>query len=127
MGRQRVQTTFVKWFGALFWVGLTACAAEEGKSAPGSLLEVDIPENFTFATSRGLRVRAEGSATAIADTLAELRLVSGEMVYRGPLVSAVELAIPTAADRLHVTLRTAQNERQLEVPVTGADIVLAVE
>lgn len=127
MGRQRVQTTFVKWFGAMFLVGLTACAAEEGKSAPGSLLEVDIPENFTFATSRGLRVRAEGSAAAIADTLAELRLVSGEMVYRGPLVSAVELAIPTAADRLHVTLRTAQNERQLEVPVTGADIVLAVE
>jgi hypothetical protein len=92
-----------------------------------SLLEVEIPEDFTFATSRGLTVRATGDAAAIAETLAEVRLADGELVHRGPLTSAIELAVPTAASQLSITLRSARGERTLTVPVSGPEAVVEVE
>jgi hypothetical protein len=113
----------------LLSAGMTACAVGGESEAPvaDSLLEVQIPEDFTFATSRGLTVRATGDASVIAETLAEVRLADGELVHRGPLTSAIELAVPTAAERLSITLRSARGERTLEVPVAGPEAVIAVD
>jgi hypothetical protein len=118
--------------GILFSVAmgsLAGCAVGNESEAPvaDSLLEVEIPEDFTFATSRGLTVRATGDASVIAETLAEIRLADGELIHRGPLSSAVELAVPTAAQRLQITLRSARGERTLEVPVVGPEAVVAVD
>ncbi len=108
---------------------LAGCAVGGSDEAPaaGSLLEVEIPADFTFATSRGLTVRAAGDAQVVASTLAEVRLAGGELIHRGPLTSPVELAIPTAATALEVTLRSAQGERTVQVPVRGAEAVVTVE
>jgi hypothetical protein len=108
---------------------LAGCAVGSEGEAPvaDSLLEVEIPEDFTFATSRGLTVRATGDAAAIAETLAEVRLADGELIHRGPLTSAVELAVPTAASQLSITLRSARGERTLTVPVSGPEAVVEVE
>jgi len=119
-----------RWIAAaLVAFGAAACAVGEQAEAPvaDSLLEVEIPEDFTFATSRGLTVRATGDASVITETLAEIRLADGELVHRGPLSSAVELAVPTAAERLSITLRSARGERTLEVPVAGPEAVVTVE
>ncbi len=109
--------------------GLAGCAVGAPGEAPqaDSLLEVEIPADFTFATSRGLTVRASGDAQAIAATLAEVRLPGGDLVHRGPLTSPVELAIPTAAGALEVTLRSARGERTVQVPVAGPEAVVTVE
>jgi len=109
--------------------GLFGCAVGGEQEAPvaDSLLEVEIPEDFTFATSRGLTVRASGEASVVAGTLAEIRLADGELIHRGPLTSAVELAVPTAASQLSITLRSARGERTLTVPVAGPEAVVEVE
>lgn len=121
------------------WIGLSSvalvgalagCAPGEGPSAPqeaSSLLDVQIPEDFTFATSRGLSVRATGDAVRIADTLAEVRLANGELVHKGPLTSPVELAVPTAAEVLQVTLRSPDGERVVEVAANGPEAVVAID
>jgi hypothetical protein len=108
---------------------LAGCAVGGSDEAPAadSLLEVEIPADFTFATSRGLTVRAAGDAQVVAATLAEVRLAGGELIHRGPLTSPVELAIPTAATGLEVTLRSARGERTVQVPVRGAEAVVTVE
>ena len=110
-------------------LALAGCAVGGTEEAPvaDSLLEVEIPGDFTFATSRGLTVRATGDADAIAGTLAEIRLAGGELIHRGPLTSAVELAVPTAATGLEVTLRSARGERTLQVPVSGPEATISVE
>ena len=92
-----------------------------------SLLDVQIAEDFTFATSRGLAVRAEGDPARVAETLAEVRLPDGQLVHRGSLASAVELAVPTWAESLEVTLRSTSGERMTEVRISGGEAVVSVQ
>jgi hypothetical protein len=116
-------------FSALLAAGLAGCAPGAGdeQEAPTSLLDVKIPEDFTFATTRGFAVRATGDAERIANTLAEVRLPNGELLHRGPLSSPIELAIPTAAQQLKVTLRSPDGERQVDVAVNGPEGLINVE
>ena len=107
-----------------------ACAVEpSGSQAPQaeSLLDVQIAEDFTFATSRGLAVRAEGDPARVAETLAEVRLPDGQLVHRGSLASAVELAVPTWAESLEVTLRSGSGEQVTEIRISGGEAVVSVQ
>jgi hypothetical protein len=108
---------------------LSGCAPGSGEEAasPTSLLDVEIPADFTFATTKGLTVRGEGDATRLAATLAEVRLPNGELLHRGPLSLAIELAIPTAAETLTVVLRGPDGERTETVSARGAEAVVTVE
>lgn len=120
--------------GALL-VGLAGCAVgeqgarEQEREVPAaeSLFDVQIPSDFTFATSRPLNIHAAGEPAVIARTYAEIRLANGEVIHRGPLNSTIELAIPVAANELEVTLRTSGNERVVQVPFEGSDAVIPVE
>ena len=105
------------------------CAPGGGEElqAPTSLLDVQIPEDFTFATTKGLTVRGEGDATKLAATLAEVRLPNGELLHRGPLSMAIALAVPTAAQTLTVVLRGPDGERTETVSATGTEAVVTVE
>ncbi len=104
---------------------LAGCApgGAEESSSPTSLLDVQIPEDFTFATTKGLTVRGSGDATR----LAEVRLPNGELLHRGPLSMAIELAVPTAAETLTVVLRGPDGERTETVSARGAEAVVTVE
>ena len=108
---------------------LSGCAPGSGEEAPSptSLLDVEIPADFTFATTKGLTVRGEGDATKLASTLAEVRLPNGELLHRGPLSMAIALAVPTAAQTLTVVLRGPDGERTETVAATGAEAVVTVE
>ena len=119
----------------LLLMGLFGCAVgEQGtREQPGeapaaeTLFDVQIPSDFTFATSRPLNIHASGEPAVIARTFAEIRLANGEVIHRGPLNSTIELAVPIAASDLEVTLRTSGNERIVQVPFEGADAVIPVE
>jgi hypothetical protein len=117
----------LKWLclGVLATAGLACEGAEP--AAPGSLLDVPVPADFTFATSRGLTVRAVGDAARIAATLAEVRLPDGALVHRGPLAAPVELAVATAVTELQVTLHGGGASRTVTVPVVGAEAQVVVE
>jgi hypothetical protein len=72
-------------------------------------------------------VRGEGDAGKLAGTLAEVRLPNGELLHRGPLSQAIELAIPTAAETVTVVLRGPDGERTETVSARGAEAVVTVE
>ena len=120
----------------LLLMGLFGCAVgEQGaqQQQPGetptaeSLFDVQIPSDFTFATSRPLNIQATGEPEVIARTYAEIRLANGETIHRGPLGSTIELAVPVAANELEVTLRTSGNERIVQVAFEGDNAVIPVE
>jgi hypothetical protein len=115
---------------ALSMPGLSGCIVipEEAREAErAELFEVEIPEDFTFATAKGVTVRVEGEASRVKATLAEVRLPSGELIHKGPLSSPVELAVPVSVASLSVTLRSQAGEKTLEVPVQGAEARVRVE
>ncbi len=72
-------------------------------------------------------MRGSGDATRLASTLAEVRLPNGELLHRGPLSMAIELAVPTAAQTLTVVLRGPDGERTETVSARGVEAVVTVE
>lgn len=113
---------------ALLAVGLVGCAPESGANrTDGTLFEVGIPADFTFATTQGLTVVGAGDPAALGETLAEIRLADGSLVHRGPLVTPVQLSIPTAVQSLQVTLRSNTNEAVLDVPVVDGQAVVEID
>jgi hypothetical protein len=106
-----------------FLLGLSACAPGAGESlqGPQSLDEVQIPEDFTFATTKGMTLRAEGEPAQLAAIQSEVRLPNGELIHRGPLTPSLRLAIPAAVDSLNVTLRDANGERTVQVATTAGE------
>jgi hypothetical protein len=126
MRKRRLEVWSASSALVLLLAGCAPGGAEESPS-PTSLLDVQIPEDFTFATTKGLTVRGSGDATRLASTLAEVRLPSGELLHRGPLSMAIELAVPTAAETLTVVLRGPDGERTETVSARGAEAVVTVE
>lgn len=114
--------------GALLVCGLAGCAAGgEDQASERTLFDTQIPEDFTFATTKGLTVTADGDPAGIAQTLAEIRIGDGELVHRGPLLAPVQLAIPRSVDTLQVTLRSNTYESVVEVPVVDGRAVIEMD
>lgn len=114
--------------GALLAAGLLGCnVGGPDQTSETSLLDVQIPEDFTFATTKGLTLTALGDPVALRETLAEIRLASGELVHKGALAVPVELAIPRATQSLQVTLRSNTNESVVLVPVVDGRAVINVD
>ena len=111
-----------------FVLAFSGCALEAPSSDPGagndSLLSVDIPEGFTFATSRPLSLRADMSAEAKSRTLAEVRLEDGSLIYRGPLVSPASVHVPVGTENLQFGLRGPDGNRDLTVAIEGDEAVV---
>lgn len=114
--------------GALLATGLLGCnVGGPEQASETSLLDVQIPEDFTFATTKGLTVTAHGDPAALRETLAEIRLASGELVHQGALVVPVELAIPRVTQNLQVTLRSNTSESVVLVPVVNGRAVINLD
>jgi len=114
--------------GALLACGLMGCeAGGEDQASERTLFETQIPEDFTFATTKGLTVTAEGDPAGIAQTLAEIRIGDGELVHRGPLLAPVQLAIPLSVESLQVTLRSNTHESVVDVPVVHGRAVIEMD
>ena len=109
-------------------LALAGCVVEDSNLAPGAgddpLLSVDIPEGFTFATSRPLSLRAEMPAEELGRNLAEVRLADGALVYRGPLLSPASIHVPVGTETLQVGLRGPDGSRELTVSVEGDEAVV---
>ncbi len=114
--------------GALLACGLMGCAAGgEDQASEQTLFDTQIPGDFTFATTKGLTVTAQGDPAGIAQTLAEIRIGDGELVHRGPLLAPVQLAIPRSVDSLQVTLRSNTHESVVDVPVVHGRAVIEMD
>lgn len=113
---------------ALLACGLMGCeAGGERPNAQATLDDVQIPADFTFATTKGLTVVAEGDPARLTETMAEVRLANGELVHRGTLVAPIQLAIPLSTQKLQVSLRSNTHEATVEVPVVDGRAVVEVQ
>src|SRR5687767_7796915 len=83
---------------------------------PTSLREVQVPADFTFATSKAvaLTVAAEEAAIGAEQGSIEVARTDGKVLYRGPIKAgeplAVNLAIPSKDERVDITLRANEKE-----------------
>lgn len=104
----------------------TACAPgadNQGKKAPESLRDVEIPPDFTFATSRpvALTISAEASVLGGQAGALEIARPDGRVLYRGPLTAentlALNLVVPTKDEEVQLKLQANQQEHVATVRV----------
>jgi hypothetical protein len=127
---------------AVLMLGIAGCAVGDSRGRPEevkppekpaenlaltSLFETKFPADFTFATSHAVDIQPAGDPALIADTVAEIRVPGGDIVHRGPLPSRLDLALPTSATGLEVTLRSSRGENTVLVPIEGTAAVIPVE
>ncbi len=119
----RSYRTFACAFTAL---ALSACApgADDGsKELPTSLRDVEIPADFTFATTRAAAVTVAADPAILngqAGSL-EIRRPDGAVLYRGPLSADraldISLSLPTKDNALELRLNANGQELIAQVPV----------
>ncbi len=99
--------------GVLATLGLVGCDGT-APAGSGSLLGVDIPEEFTFQTAQDVRV----SLGDLAEQKIEIRLQTGEKIYEGPasVAEKLEFSIPSYQQQLYVSTADANT---LELSVAG--------
>lgn len=110
-------------------VSVVGCAQQAGDAntpdQPQTLRDVEIPEDFTFATSRGVALTvAANEATIGAPTAAlEVARADGRVLYRGPLSVGspltLNLAVPTKDDSLKLKLSANGQEHNADVVINA--------
>lgn len=108
-----------------------ACAPEP---APNDLRSVQIPPDFTFATSRAVTVVVAGSPESLGAAQAgilTLQLPDGGILYKGPLLAGraveVELVVPTKDATLWLELAVeGRATLQQEITLTDATVNVAL-
>jgi hypothetical protein len=138
----KMMTPLARMGAAVLMFGIAGCAVGDTRSRPEeqkpaekpgeqlaltSLFETKFPADFTFATSHPVDIQPAGDPAVIADTVAEIRIPGGDIVHRGPLPAKLDLAIPTSATGLEVTLRSSRGENSVLVPIEGKVAVIPVE
>ena len=127
--RKIVRNTLINAIAGAALVSVVGCAqgAGEGNTdQPTSLRDVEIPEDFTFATSRGVALTVAASQETIgAETAAlEVARADGRVLYRGPLSVSqpltLNLAVPTKDSSVMVKLNANGQEHTAEVAL-GTD------
>ena len=94
-----------------------------------TLRDIEIPEDFTFATSRGVTLSVQVEDTAISAPMAamEVALPSGAVIYRGPLAKGtplnVDLSVPTKDTQLKLKLKSDSQTLEAEVAIADARAV----
>lgn len=105
-----------------------ACSTEPAQTQP-SLRDVQIPADFTFATTRPvtLDLVVEDPGARERGVAVEVRHPDGRTVYRGPVpASGLRLPIPKAEQGLDVTSILMGNERTQRVALAGAETKVVV-
>ena len=104
-----------------------ACTSAEPEAPGGDpLREVTIPEDFTFAMSRGLRVDvlADANLAPYAPLSVTVALPTGEALFRGPIEAGatrtIEVLSPLATGNLQVKVTGRSKVVETTVQVTGA-------
>ena len=110
---------------ALGAVGCDQAPTGEQVDEPKTLREVDVPEDFTFATSRGvsLTVAANADNMGVDTGALEVQRADGRVLYRGPLSSSqplnLKLALPTKDNTVKLKLSANGTEQIAEVALDG--------
>jgi hypothetical protein len=128
--RKILRNGFIHALAGAALVTVVGCAQGTGDSntpdQPQTLRDIEIPQDFTFATSRAVSVTVSAAqATIGADTGAlEVARADGRVLYRGPLSVSqpltLNLAIPTKDDVVKLRLSANGQEHTAEVAL-GAD------
>ncbi len=115
---------------ALALGGALACAPGAPGGQPAGegagLRDVEVPADFTFATSRPVALTVQADPAVVGGQAAglEVRRLDGAVLYRGPLLPdrplEVSLALPTTDDALELHLATGAEPRVERVALTGA-------
>ena len=112
--------------GAVLWLLIAACE----RPASSKLKDVQVPEGFTFQTSRSVVLGISAPAAMGSGTL-EVARADGRLLYRGSLSSAplkVRLGLPTGESALTATLVTADGKRHIKTfPVVSDTATLAFQ
>ena len=109
--------------GAALALPLGCYEATPPPEGPQSLREVQVPADFTFATSKpvALTVAAESGAIGGEQGALEVARADGKVLYRGPITAgerlALNLAIPSKDERVEITLRANDKETKASVAV----------
>lgn len=128
--RKILRNGFIHALAGAALVSVVGCAQGIGDGnnpeQPKTLRDIEIPEDFTFATSRAVSVTVSANSANIgAETGAlEVARADGRVLYRGPLSVSqpltLNLAIPTKDDVVKLRLSANGQEHTAEVAL-GAD------
>lgn len=127
--RKILENGFIKVLAGAALVTVVGCAqGTDGTNNPEqkTLRDVEIPADFTFATSRAVALTVGASEASIGAPTAALEVAraDGAVLYRGPLsVSTpltLNLAVPTKDSALKLKISANGQEHLAEVEI-GAD------
>lgn len=103
---------------------LGACADGTGSPAK-SLGEVEVPQTFTFATSRPVELEVVASHDAIGRDVGALEVTrtDGRVLFKGPLRAdqpvTLNVSVPQKDDSINLTLINNDARNSATVDVTG--------
>jgi len=127
--RKIIPTGLIHALAGAALISVVGCAQQGGEpnnpEQPTSLRDVEIPEDFTFATSRGvaLTVEANQDTLGAASGALEIARTDGRVLYRGPLSAGtpltLNLAVPTKDDALKLKLSANGQEHNAEVAINA--------
>lgn len=123
-----LRTSFINALAGAALVSVVGCAQQGTETSnpeqPQSLRDVQIPEDFTFATSRGvaLTVAADEASIGAPSAALEVARADGRVLYRGPIAAGtplnLNLAVPTKDNALKLKLNANGTERTAEVAIS---------
>lgn len=106
---------------------LSGCTEQAAPAQPTTLGDVQVPSNFTFATTKAVALSVTASADKIGGEQGALAVErnDGKVLYRGPIAAskplAVKLMIPSKDDELRLRLFAKTGELTQQVAVTSGD------
>ncbi len=128
--RKILNNGFIHALAGAALVTVVGCAQGAGDAGntdqPKTLRDVEIPADFTFATSRAVALTVGATEESIGAPTAALEVAraDGAILYRGPLSVAtpltLNLAVPTKDSALKLKISANGQEHLAEVAI-GAD------
>lgn len=127
--RKILRNGFIHALAGAALVSVVGCAqGTEGGANPDepkSLRDVEIPADFTFATSRAVALTVSASQESIGAPAAalEVQRADGRVLYRGPLSVqtplTLNLAVPTKDDSVKLKLSANGQEHTADVSINA--------
>ncbi len=108
-------------------MALAACGTEAPSGSQDPLRQVEIPEGFTFQTTRALTLTLQAGLTALpAGGVLSIRRADGALIYSGALVPdrvmKLQLMAPVSDPRLHIELKAEHQTWQAELTADRAEL-----
>jgi len=127
--RNILRNGFIQALAGAALLTVVGCAqgtdGTNGTDEPTSLRDVEIPADFTFATSRAvaLTVAASQETLGAPSAALEVQRADGRVLYRGPLSAqtplTLNLAVPSKDDTVKLKLSANGQEHLADVAISA--------